>query len=198
MKIRILNGGHQLIANAGENLSVDYISQCMEHALIGSFFRKVTNEEIVPFVDAVPGTTPGSYVKLIDRRFSNREIVDTVRRVAFDGSSRHTGFLLPVLREALAVGAPIEGLALSQALWARMCEGSREDGSAIAPNDPLWARLNQAAILAKNNPQAWLDQRDLYGDLAQNPKFAKSFAYWLNVVWSQGTAKALEIYLNAS
>ena len=41
--------------------------------------------------------TPESYVELIDRRFANPEIVDTVRRVANDGPSRRTGFVLPVL-----------------------------------------------------------------------------------------------------
>ncbi|WP_372803095.1 mannitol dehydrogenase family protein, partial [Paracoccus seriniphilus] len=40
MKIRILNGGHQLIADAGEILSVEFISGCMNHPLIGAYFRK--------------------------------------------------------------------------------------------------------------------------------------------------------------
>ncbi|MBT8424118.1 MAG: mannitol dehydrogenase family protein, partial [Silicimonas sp.] len=141
MKIRILNGGHQILANPGEILGVEFISGCMAHPLIGPFFRKIAMEEIAPHVDPVPGMTPESYVDLIDRRFSNPEIVDTVRRVAFDGSSRHTGFLLPTLQEALSKGTPNDGLALAEALWARMCEGTREDGTTIAPNDPIWDKL---------------------------------------------------------
>lgn len=195
MKIRILNGGHQLIANAGELLSVDYISGCMEHEAISGFFRKVARTEIVPHVEAVPDMTPEDYVDLIDSRFSNSEIVDTVRRVAFDGSSRHTGFLLPIVREALAQDAPIDGLALSQALWARMCAGTREDGSTIEPNDPQWAKLNTAAMAAKQAPKAWLDQHDLYGDLALNDKFAQSFARWLAMIWKDGTLSAMRAYL---
>ncbi len=34
MKIRLLNGGHQVISNAGEVLSVQTISGCMQHPLI--------------------------------------------------------------------------------------------------------------------------------------------------------------------
>ena len=41
MKIRILNGGHQVVANAGELLSVETIAGCMAHPLIGALFRKI-------------------------------------------------------------------------------------------------------------------------------------------------------------
>lgn len=196
MKIRILNGGHQLISNPGEILSVDTIADCMAHPLIGPFFRKVATEEIAPHVSPVEDMDPAAYVDLINRRFSNPEIVDTVRRVAFDGSSRHTGFLLPVLRDALATDSPIEGLALAEALWARMCAGTREDGSEIVPNDPLWTRLNVAANAAKTAPQAWLNQRELYGDLADSPRFSEAFGRWLELLWSQGCTAALSTYIN--
>ena len=195
MKIRLLNGSHQLIANAGEVLSVEFISDCMDHPLIGAFVRKVAKTEIVRQVDPVPGMTPAAYVDLVDRRFSNPEIIDTVRRVAFDGASRHPGFILPTLRDALAKGDPIDGLALSQAIWARMCEGTREDGSAIAPNDLIWDRLNIAAKAAKTDPQAWMDQRDLYGDLAHNPAFQTRFRHWLTMIWSDGLDLTLRSYL---
>ena len=195
MKIRILNGGHQVISNAGEILSVATISGCMEHPLIGPLFRKVAIEEIVPHVHAVPGMTPEAYVDLIDLRFSNPRIVDTTRRVAFDGSSRHTGFILPMVRDALAAKAPVAGLALTEALWARMCEGTREDGSLIEPNDPIWDKLTAAAKAARENPQAWLEQRALYGDLADNSRFAEAFARWLTLIWSEGLETALRQYL---
>lgn len=195
MKIRILNGGHQLIADAGEILSVEYIADCMSHPLIGDFFRKVAREEIALQVQPVPGMTPEVYVDLIDRRFSNAQIIDTVRRVAFDGSSRQPGFILPTLRDALANGDAMEGLALSQAIWARMCEGTREDGTAIQPNDPIWGDLTTAANSAKANPQAWLNQSALYGDLAENAAFSGRFRHWLAVIYADGLEAALRSYL---
>jgi mannitol 2-dehydrogenase len=195
MKIRLLNGSHQLIANAGEILSVDHISDCMAHPLIGAYVRKVAKTEITLQVQPVPGMTPTAYVDLVDSRFSNPEIVDTVRRVAFDGSSRQTGFILPTLRDALAKGDPINGLALSQAIWARMCEGTREDGSVIAENDPIWGSLNIAAKAAKSDPAAWLNQRDLYGDLADNAEFSALFGDWLTRIWTDGIEAALNAYL---
>jgi mannitol 2-dehydrogenase len=195
MKIRILNGGHQVIANPGEVLGIDYISQCMQHPEIGELFRKVASTEVVPHVQPVPGMTPLSYVDLINRRFSNPEIVDTVRRVAFDGSSRHTGFILPVLRDALHQEKPYQGLTLSQAIWARMCEGTRENGSVIEPNDPYWAELNPVAKSAKNDPLIWLKQKHIYGELVENEKFCQSFSFWFNKLWTDGLVLTIQHYL---
>ncbi len=194
MKIRILNAGHQVIANPGEILGIETISECMNHPLIHAFFQKIQQQEIAPHVKPVPGMTPAAYVDLVSRRFSNPAIVDTTRRVAFDGSSRHTGFVLPIVRAGLATGAPIDGLALVEALWARMCAGTREDGSAIEPNDPHWNSLKAVAIDARDRPCAWIEQRQFYGDLASEPRFADAFDRWLTLVWSKGTAQALAAY----
>lgn len=194
MKLRILNAGHQLLANVGELLSVPTIADCMAHPAIHAFFRKTLSDEVAPFVHAVPGMTPAAYLDLIDRRFANPAIRDTTRRVAFDGSSRHPGFLLPSLRDALSGGAAIEGLALAEAFWARMCAGTREDGSTIEANDPQWDSLNAAAQAARERPQAWLEQSGIYGDLSNNVRFAAAFGKALNGIWKNGSEAALADY----
>ncbi len=196
MKIRMLNAGHQVLANAGELLGRPTIASCMADPQIAGFFRKVQTEEISPHVASVPGTSPAAYLDLITRRFSNPEIHDTTRRVAFDGSSRHPGFILPILREALPAGTPISGLALTEALWARMCYGTREDGSEIDANDPIWSDLVAAAQRAQTEPIAWLAQSQIYGDLAQDMPFATAFSDWLSVIWKTGTRAALSDYLS--
>ena len=53
MKIRILNGGHQVIAVAGELLSCETIADCMADPDIRAFFHKVERNEIVPYVEPV-------------------------------------------------------------------------------------------------------------------------------------------------
>lgn len=195
MKIRLLNAGHQVIANPGEVLSIPTISGCMEHPLIRALFDKVEREEIAPHVASVPGMDPAAYVELITGRFSNSKIVDTTRRVAFDGSSRHTGFLLPTVRDGLAAGTSVIGLALVEAIWCRMCEGTREDGSVIEANDPFWDELTAVARQARTEPSAWLVQRQFYGDLAQQATFADAFDHWLRQIWADGLTAALERYL---
>ena len=195
MKIRMLNAGHQVLANVGELLSVPTIAACMADADIAAFFRKVAKQEIAPHVVSVPGMTPIDYLDLISARFSNPKIHDTTRRVAFDGSSRHPGFVVPTIHEALAEGGNIEGLALTEALWARMCAGTREDGSEIAPNDPHWDRLNAAALAAKTDPAHWLAQTEIYGSLGENVVFAEMFAAKLEQVWNDGCRSALQAFI---
>ena len=197
MKIRILNAGHQIVATPGEILSIDTISECMARPPIRALFHKVQHEEILPHVKPVPDSTLEAYVDSIDHRFSNPAIVDTTRRVIFDGSSRHPGFVLPILRDRLGTGAPVEGLALVEALWARMCEGTREDGSVIEPNDPCWDTLQAAAKAARDDPRVWLEQRQLYGDLVEAPRFAEAFERWLARIWSHGCEAALQAYVTA-
>ena len=197
MKLRMLNAGHQILANPGEILSIETISGCMAHPLIRALFRRVEREEIAPHVEPVPDATPDAYLDLLMRRFSNPSIVDTTRRVAFDGSSRHPGFVLPILRDGLGTGAPVEGLALVEALWARMCEGRREDGSVIEPNDPCWDTLQATAIEARERPRAWLEQRRIYGDLVEAPRFAAAFERWLGSIWSDGCEATLQAYAAA-
>ncbi len=195
MKIRVLNAGHQVLANAGELLSVTTIADCMAHDTIRAFFAKVQTTQIAPTVEPVLGMTPENYVDLIERRFANPQIHDTTRRVAFDGSSRHPGFVLPIVRDLLAQGSEIDGLCLVEALWARMCAGFRDDGSEIVSNDPNWAVLSEAARIARSNPQHWLAQEEIYGELAQNNVMAERFAHWLNRLWSDGCRTTLHRYV---
>lgn len=195
LKLRILNAGHQILANAGELLSIGTISECMTHPLVSAMFERVQRHEIVPHVPSLPDMAAGDYVDLVGRRFSNPRIVDTTRRVAFDGSSRHPGFVLPSLRDGLDQDAPIGGLALVEALWARMCAGRREDGTEIEPNDPNWGTLNAAASAARERPAAWLEQRKIYGDLGSNDRFAAAFDDALRRIWADGTEAAIEHFL---
>jgi mannitol 2-dehydrogenase len=195
MKIRILNGGHQVLANAGEVLSLATIASAIGDADIAPFFSKVVREEIAPHMRPVSAMTPADYVTLIERRFANEMIIDTTRRVAFDGSSRHPGFVLPSLRDGLAKGTSISGLALVEAAWARMCAAIREDGSVIEANDPYWNALRDTALAAKSNPKAWLSMSRIYGDLNTEPRFVSVFGDWLNMIWADGLRSALARYV---
>jgi mannitol 2-dehydrogenase len=193
-KIRILNAGHQLFANVAELMHIETVSQAMQNRTIHAFFHKVQKEEIIPHVPSVPETTPEQYVALIERRFSNTAIVDTIRRIAFDGSSRHPGMVLPTIRDGLAKGTPIRGLALVEAAWCRMCAGTRDDGSTIEANDPFWNDLKAAAGQTRTKPSAWLEMKGTYGSLATEPRFVSAFEEALAAIWEKGTEAAVDAY----
>ena len=196
-KIRILNGGHQVIANAAELLNIELVRDAMRNDLVTGLLKKVEHEEIIPHVSTVPGLTPQEYYELIAKRFANPSILDTIRRVAFDGSSRHSGFITPSIRANIKTNGSVQGLALVEALWARMCEGTREDGSSIEPNDPFWEDLNQTAKRARHNPIEWLQQKHIYGEIGDHKTFRESFINWLTFIWSDGVEAAITKYLES-
>jgi len=195
MKIRILNGGHATIAYPGGLMDVEFVHEAMAHPLISGFLDKVEREEIIPYVPPVPDTDLAAYYALIRERFSNPEVMDTERRLCLDGSNRQPKFIVPSIRDALAAGGSVEGLALVSALWCRYCFGVTEGGQEIAPNDPNWDRLVPLARAAKEDPKAWLTLREVYGEVAGDARFAGAFEAKLRALWARGTAAVLGEYL---
>jgi len=194
MKIRILNGGHATIAYPGGLMDIEYVHEAMAHPLISAFLDRVEREEIIPYVPPVPGTDLGAYYDLIRSRFSNPEVADTERRLCLDGSNRQPKFIIPSLRDALAAGGRIEGLALVSALWCRYCAGTTDRGTPIAPNDPNWDVLQPLAQRAKDDPAAWLGMEAIYGETGRDPRFAAAFAAALDSLCTKGTEATLRAY----
>ncbi len=197
MKIRILNGGHAIIAYPAGLMGIEFVHEAMEEPLVARFLKKVEEEEIIPIVPPVPGTDLATYFGEIQRRFANPKIGDTVRRLCLDGSNRQPKFIVPSIRDRLAKGASVEGLALESALWCRYCAGTDDAGNEIPANDPAWDRLTALAQQAKNDPVVWLSQESVYGSLAHEPAFSEPFSRWLANLWAYGTRETLENYLAA-
>lgn len=195
MKIRILNGGHATIAYPGGLLDIEYVHEAMAHPLILSFLNKLETTEIIPTVAPVPNTDLVEYYAKIVERFSNPEVADTERRLCYDGSNRQPKFIVPPLRDALALGKTCEGLALVCALWCRYCAGVSDKGTIIAANDPSWDTLHKTAKAAQSNPQLWLEQRTIYGDLADHATFPATFAAQLISLRDNGTEATLRAYI---
>ncbi|HZY69208.1 MAG TPA: mannitol dehydrogenase family protein [Devosia sp.] len=195
MKIRILNGGHATIAYPAALLDIHFVHEAMEHDLIKAFLRKVEREEIIPIVPPVPDTHLGEYYELIERRFSNPRIGDTITRLCLDGSNRQPKFILPSAVDRVTAGGSVQGLALVSAFWARYCYGTTDSGTPIPPNDPNWDRLTGTARRAKEDPAAWLEMTDIFGQLAQQPAYREAFTHALRTIWTIGTQRTLETYL---
>ena len=198
MKIRILNGGHATIAYPAGLMDIHFVHEAMEHPLVRAFLAKLGREEIIPTVPPVPGVVLEEYCQLIERRFSNPKIGDTVRRLCLDGSNRQPKFIIPTIADRLKAGAGISGLALESALWCRYCFGTTDSGAVIEPNDPNWDRLQVTSKAAKGSPQTWLAMEDIYGDVGKSPVFAKAFAHSLDALWKLGTKETLTRYLGDS
>jgi mannitol 2-dehydrogenase len=195
MKIRILNGGHATIAYPAALMDITFVHDAMANELVVKFLRKVEHEEILPIVPPVPDTDLDAYYELIETRFANPKIGDTIARLCLDGSNRQPKFILPSAADRVQAGQPVTGLALVSALWARYCYGETDTGKPIPPNDPSWARLTAEAKRAKDDPAAWLEMRDIFGDLADAPAYVAAFTRALSALWALGVKETLTRYL---
>ncbi|MGQ0563485.1 MAG: mannitol dehydrogenase family protein [Gemmobacter sp.] len=195
MKIRILNGGHAIIAYPGGLADIEYVHEAMADEQIKAFLDAVLTREVLPIVPPVPGVHLPDYKALIIERFSNPLVADTVRRLCLDGSNRQPKFIVPSIRDGLAAGRNVDGLILLSALWCRYCTGVSESGAVIAPNDPNWDRLTTRAAQARDRPQAWLEMAEVYGDMGQNATMAQGFARALTDVHARGARTVIADYL---
>jgi mannitol 2-dehydrogenase len=124
MKIRILNGAHAALCYAAALLELKHVHDAMEHPVISAFLDCVQRKEVIPSVPPVPDTDLFDYWELIQARFANPMILDTIDRICFDGANRQPKFIIPPAADNLRDGRPIDGLALVSAMWCRYCQGT--------------------------------------------------------------------------
>ena len=198
MKLRILNGGHAVIAYPSGLMGIEYAHDAMADPLVAGFLDRLEREEIIPHVPSIPGTSPTDYYETCARRFANPKIADTIARLCFDGSNRQPKFIVPTIRDRLAAGLPVTGLALESALWCRYCAGTDEAGDAIAANDPQWDHLQATAHGARAEPDAWLAMDAVYGDTGRAEPFRAAFVDALAALWRDGTRATLRRYVDGA
>jgi len=204
MKIRILNGGHASLCYPAALLDVEYVHQAMEHPTISRFLDALERNEIIPTIPPVPDTDLREYWDLIQRRFSNPTIGDTITRICYDGASRQPKFIVPVvmdhLKEAKEAGGgaggqqQVDGMALVSAMWCRYCQGKTESGATIPANDPIWDELQEKAKKAVTDPNVWLSMSEVYGEIGQDPVFQEAFAKQMQRIEEHGVEKAMLMY----
>ena len=151
--------------------------------------------EIIPTVGPVPNVSLPEYWTLVEKRFANPTIMDTIPRICFGGASNQPKFIVPAILDNLKAGRKSDGFALVSAMWCRYCQGKTEAGEDIAPNDPQWDRLQATALKASEDPAVWLNElTDVYGDISKHPDFVASFTKALNMVQTQGVEAAMGEY----
>ena len=197
MKLRILNGGHAAIAYPSALMGHHFVHDAMADPLVSGWLDALEKREIIPTLEPIEGVDYQKYRETIIERFSNPEVGDTIPRLCLDGSNRQPKFILPTLRDALANGADVYGLALEVALWCRYCTRVDEAGNVIDPNDDNHVALKEYADAAKDRPAAFLENTAVFGDLGQNETFVAEFTKALNSLYENGVAATLTAYINA-
>ena len=113
-------------------------------------------------------------------------------RLCFGSSDRIPKWLLPVIRENLRTGAPVRLSAATVASWARYAEGVDEQGEPIDVQDQLADTLVPLAKSQRENPTAFIENTDVFGDLASDPRFVEAYVWALDSLHRDGARATLE------
>jgi mannitol 2-dehydrogenase len=192
MKLRLLNASHQGLAYFGYLAGYRLVHEAAQDALFQRFLLGYMETEATPTLRPVPGIDLGEYRENLIARFSNPAIRDTLARLAFDGSERIPKWLLPVIRENLASGGEIRRSAAVVASWARYCEGLDEEGRPIEIMDRRRDRLMANAARQREDPLAFVADRELFGDLADDERFTEQYRTALDSLRGRGARATLE------
>jgi mannitol 2-dehydrogenase len=192
MKLRLLNAGHQGLAYLGYLAGYRLVHEAAQDPLFQRFLLGYMEEEATPTLRPVPGIDLAEYRKSLIERFSNPAIRDTLARLAFDGSERITKWLLPAVRENLTAGGEVRRSAAIVAGWARYCEGVDEEGRPIEVVDRRRDELTARARRQREDPLAFLADRELLGDLVEDERFTSHYRAALDSLHERGARATLE------
>jgi mannitol 2-dehydrogenase len=190
MKLRLLNAGHQVLAQLGRLAGLEYVHEACQDPDFRSFLTGYLDEEAAPTLAPVPGVDLGRYQRSLIERFSSPAIRDTLARICAEASDRIPQFLLPVIRANLATGGDIRRSTAVVAAWARSAAGVDDTGRPIELVDSRRDDLIARARHARKDPLAFVADPVLFGDLAEDPRFAAAYREALTSLRERG-ARAL-------
>jgi mannitol 2-dehydrogenase len=195
MKLRLLNAGHQALCYFGALAGYTFAHEAVANPLIPQFLHAYWREEAMPTLRPVPGVDLNAYCRTLVERFGNPAVRDTLARLCAETSDRIPKFVLPVIHERLAVGASVRRGAAIVASWARYAEGVDEKGRPIEVVDPLKETLMAAAARNRSNPTAFLENRAVFGDLVDNPRFVQPYTEALTALHEVGALETVRRFL---
>jgi mannitol 2-dehydrogenase len=192
MKLRLLNASHQALCYFAYLSGYRLVHEAAQDPLFQGFLRGYMDEEATPTLAPVPGVDLDDYKRTLIERFSNPEVRDTIARLCAESSDRIPKWLLPVVREQLAAGGEIGRSAAVVASWARYAEGVDEQGEPIEVVDRLKDTLMRNARRQRDDPDAFIAERDVFGDLVDDERFVAAYRSALASLHERGARATLE------
>lgn len=192
MKLRLLNASHQALAYLGYLAGYRYAHEVCQDPLFVDFLLGYMRHEASPTLAPVPGIDLEDYRQTLIERFANPEVRDTLARLCAESSDRIPKWLVPVIREQIARGGEMHRSAAVVASWARYAEGVDEQGEPIEVVDRLREELMALAKRHHERPTAFIENRELFGDLAEQVRFRDAYVAALTSLHEKGARATLE------
>ena len=192
MKLRLLNASHQGLCYLGYLAGYRLVHDVCQDPLFAEFLLAYMDREATPTLHDVPGIDLHAYKRELVERFSNPQVRDTVARLCAESSDRIPKWLLPVIRHNPEHDGEIDRAVLVVAAWARYAEGVDEQGAPITIVDRLADTLKATAQTQRDDPLAFVRNRELFGNLVDDERFASTYQRFLASLHEKGARATLE------
>ena len=191
MKLRLLNASHQALTYFGYLSGYRFAHEVTQDPLFETFLLNYMEHEGSPTLMPVPGVDLDLYRRTLIARFANPEVRDTLARLCAESSDRIPKWLVPVIRANLASGGEIRRSAAVVASWARYAEGKDEQGEPITVVDRMKDELMAVAAQNRGNIKAFIENRKVFGDLCDNPRFVEAYTEALTSLYEVGAKETV-------
>jgi fructuronate reductase len=196
-KLRLLNGGHLLVAYLGLLAGYDTVQTAMADPLLANLVLRFMIEEQMP-------TLPPSdhdiraYAAQLLARWRNPAIAHRLDRVGRDGAGKLPGRLIASLLDNLRDGRPAPCTLLAIAAWMRCAAGllPPQRSNTLAPEPSLTPALQAVAVPGGDEPasivSAFLDLSDVFDDrLRRNAEVRAALVRAMTVIQRSGIRGAM-------
>jgi D-arabinitol 4-dehydrogenase len=180
-KIRILNGGHTVLAYLGVLEGYETFDSAIRDSELSDFFDGIQSEEIIP---SLPINSPVDYERYLlttKRRFENKYLPDFLSRICMDGATKFPIFLLPTIEWHLLKGVTPEYSIKAIASWyIFLCKVITNEIS-FEYIEPKWNLLK--IFLADDKEESFASSEELWGSIPRvYPNFSKRLVEEIKVM----------------
>src|SRR5947209_5955635 len=195
MKLRLLNGSHSTLAYLGYLAGYETVADTMNDANYRRLAAGVMDDAATT-LKMPPGADVAAYKHALLERYANPALKHRTWQICMDGSQKLPQRLLGSIRDRLAMGAPIDRLAMGVAGWMRYVTGIDEHSKPSDVRDPLSARLraiaDEAGLVAERLAPALLEIREVFvAELAADTRFRTSVTDTLARIIAKGAKEAV-------
>ncbi|MDP3823411.1 MAG: mannitol dehydrogenase family protein [Burkholderiales bacterium] len=198
LKLRMVNGSHSALAYLGAMAGWRTVDRAIAEPALRLYLDRLLRDEIAPTLPALSGLDLDDYRERLLQRFANPALQHQTAQIAMDGSQKLPQRLLGTLRDRLAAGAVIDGLALAVAAWIHYLRGSDETGATHTVHDPLAAALAErlarmrSAGSVTDGVALFTSYAPVFGDLGAEPRCVAAVARQLQSLQQRGVLATLE------
>lgn len=150
-KLRLLNGSHSMLAYLGLAVGHEFVHQAVGDRVLRDLIEQAMIAESAPTLPLLPGFDVDAYRQALLDRFANPAVAHRLSQIAEDGSRKIPQRLIDPIRDQLARGGPVAGLAAGVGGW--MCYVADRGGDVA---DPARAALIDMVTRTANDREAMM------------------------------------------